>query len=579
MRLAWAIARRELRGGLAGFRVFLLCLALGVGAIAAVGMVRAAIEAGLRAQGAVILGGDAQMEFTYRFATPEERAWMEARATRVAEIVDFRSMAVTGPEGAEERALTQVKAVDDLWPLLGEAVLEPALPVAEALARDGSGRPGALMDRVLADRLGLAPGDGFRLGLAEFRLAAVLVREPDSAGGGFGLGPRTLVRTADLDGSGLIGPGSLYETEYRLVLSENTDLATLRAEAEAAFRDNGMRWQDSRRAAPGVERFVDRMGAFLVLVGLAGLAVGGVGVSAAVRAYLDGKTATIATLRTLGAPGRTIFQVYLMQVGVLTALGVLAGLVLGAGVPLLAAPVLAAVLPLPVIFAPYPAPLLEAAFYGVLTALIFTLIPLARTEGIRAAALYRGDEGARGRPRALHLAVLAALVAALIGGAAVLSGVPMLALWSAFGVMSALAVLLAAALGVRRLARAAARSRAARGRTGLRLALAAIGGPRAETVSVILSLGLGLSVLAAVGQIDSNLRAAIDRDLPARAPSYFFVDIQPDQIDGFLTRLNGDPAVSQVESAPMLRGILTRINGPDARAVAARTLGRAAAAA
>ncbi len=66
--LAARIARRELRGGLRGFRVFLACLALGVAAIAAVGMVRAAIEAGLRDQGAVLLGGDAQMEFTYRFA-------------------------------------------------------------------------------------------------------------------------------------------------------------------------------------------------------------------------------------------------------------------------------------------------------------------------------------------------------------------------------------------------------------------------------------------------------------------------------------------------------------------------------
>jgi putative ABC transport system permease protein len=56
-----------------------------------------------------------------------------------------------------------------------------------------------------------------------------------------------------------------------------------------------------------VAEFVDRMGAFLVLVGLAGLAVGGVGVSAAVRAYLDAKTATIATLKTLGAEARTIF--------------------------------------------------------------------------------------------------------------------------------------------------------------------------------------------------------------------------------------------------------------------------------
>ena len=83
-----------------------------------------------------------------------------------------------------------------------------------------------------------------------------------------------------------------------------------------------------------------------------------------------------------------------------------------------------------------------------------------------------------------------------------------------------------------------------------------------------MSLGLGLAVLAAVGQVDANLRAAIARDLPEVAPSYFVVDIQNDQIDGFLTRLEVDPDVSRVESAPMLRGIITQINGRPAREVA-----------
>ncbi|MGB8812484.1 MAG: FtsX-like permease family protein, partial [Paracoccaceae bacterium] len=113
-----------------------------------------------------------------------------------------------------------------------------------------------------------------------------------------------------------------------------------------------------------------------------------------------------------------------------------------------------------------------------------------------------------------------------------------------------------------------ARGRFVRGRVAWRAALAAIGGPGEASGSVILSLGLGLSVLAAVGQIDANLRAAIDRDLPVRAPSYFFIDIQPDQIEGFLARVQGDPAVSRVESAPMLRGVVTQINGRPAREVA-----------
>ncbi len=561
MSLAWTIARRELRGGLKGFRVFLACLALGVAAIAGVGMVRAAIQQGLEDQGAVLLGGDAQMEFTYRFATPEERAWMEGIADRVSEIVDFRSMAVVG----EETALTQIKAVDDAYPLLGALELE-AGTLAEALAvQDGA--PGAVMDKVLVDRLGLTPGDRFRLGVKEFRLGAVLLREPDSANGGFSLGPRTIVRTADLAGSGLLEPGSLFETEYRLVLPPGTDLAAMERRAEAEFANAGMGWDDSRRAAPGVERFVERIGSFLILVGIAGLAVGGVGVQAAVRAYLDGKVATIATLKTLGAEGRLIFRIYLLQIAVLAGVGVVLGLLLGAGLPILFGGVIEAALPFPAEIGLYPMPLMEAAFYGLVTAFLFTLWPLARTEGVRAAALYRGA-GRGGWPAARHLWAIAALAVLLVGGAVWFSGTWELTLGSAGGVIGALLVLALAAIGLRWGARAAARAGLARGRVPLRMALAAIGGPREEAGAVILSLGLGLSVLAAVGQIDSNLRSAIETDLPERAPSYFFVDIQPDQIEGFLARVEGDPAVSKVESAPMLRAVLTQINGRPAKEVA-----------
>ena len=234
MSLAWRIARRELRGGLQGFRVFLACLALGVAAIAAVGMVRAAIQQGLVDQGAVLLGGDAQLEFTYRFATPEERAWMEENSTAVSEIVDFRSMILLG----DDSALTQVKAVDDAYPLVGQVQLaEGTLPDALAVV---DGIPGAAMDRVLVDRLGLEAGDRFRMGTQEFRLGAVLLREPDSANGGFSLGPRTIVRTEALANSGLLAPGSLYETEYRLTVPAGTDLAALEARAEEAFRDKGI---------------------------------------------------------------------------------------------------------------------------------------------------------------------------------------------------------------------------------------------------------------------------------------------------------------------------------------------------
>ncbi|WP_170784796.1 ABC transporter permease [Ruegeria lacuscaerulensis] len=566
LRLAGRLARRELRAGPRGFRVFLACLALGVAAIAAVGSVRQAIQTGLAQEGAALLGGDAQLEFTYRFATEAERDWMGQVASAVSEVVDFRSMAVARQGHTPERALTQVKAVDAAYPLVGTPVLDPDIPLPSAL--DGADDlPGAVMDPSLIDRLGLSVGDRFSLGTQEFLLTAALIHEPDGAADGFGLGPRTLVRTQDLQASGLLAPGTLFSTKYRLDLLQSVDLAELASQANTTFDGTGMRWTDARNGAPGIAEFVARLSAFLVLVGLSGLAVGGIGVSAAVSAFLAQKTETIATLRTLGADRATIFQTYLIQIGILSGIGVLLGIALGGLLPLALAPLIEAQLPIPAVFSLYPEPLAEAALYGVLTAFLFTLWPLARTEEVRAATLFRDAlSSARALPRLRYIVATGVGLALLIASAAWFSGSARLTLWTGGGLVGALILLSVAAMAIRRLARYGARP--ARGHPALRWAFSAISDPREGASSVVLSLGLGLSVLAAVGQIDGTLRNAISGNLPDVAPSYFFVDIQKDQMSGFSERLETDPAVTRVESAPMLRGILTQINGQPARDVA-----------
>jgi len=563
LRIAARLARRELRGGLRGFRIFLGCVILGVAAIAAVGTLRESVRAGLAAQGAELLGGDAELEFTYRFANDIERTWMETNASRVSEIADFRSMALAD-DGRRE--LTQVKAVDSAYPLVGEVALAPDMPLVTALA-GADGLPGAVIEPVLANRLGIAPGDTFRLGDQDFRLMALITREPDATGAGFGLGPRTIVARTALAGSGLLAPGSLFTSRYRLDLPDGADLDALAARAGAELDGTGARWNDARNASPRVAEFVTRLGAFLVLVGLSGLAVGGVGISAALRAYLATKVQVIATLRTLGADQQTIFLTYFLQVGVLALLGILGGLVLGVGVPVALGPLISARLPVPAVFSLYPAPMVEAALYSVLSVLIFTLWPLARAREVRAAALYREAAGTgHGWPGRQWVALTLALLALLIATAAAFSGNLRLTLWTAGGILAALAALTLAALVVIRAARAL-RPRLV-GRPALGWALGAIGGPGSTAGPVMLSLGLGLSVLAAVGQIDGNLRRAIAGDLPARAPSFFFVDLQKDQMPWFLDRLATDPEVSRVDRAPMLRGFITRINDRPAREVA-----------
>ena len=558
--LATRFAARELRAGLSGFRILIACLALGVAAIAAIGSVRGAIEAGLAREGAAMLGGDAELSLTYRFADAAERAWMEEQATAVSEIAEFRSMAVLGGD----RVLTQVKAVDAAYPLIGDVTLSPAMPLSQALA--GDDLPGTVMAPALIARLDAEIGDTVEIGGSPFRLMAALVSEPDANASGFSLGPRTLLSRAALEDTPLLAPGTLFDSRYRLTLPPGSDLAALETEAEARFSDSGIRWRDARNGAPGIQTFVERLSAFLVLVGLAGLAVGGVGVSAAVRAYLAGKIGIIATLKTLGASRRVIFLTYGLQIGALSLIGIVLGLILGALLPLMVAPLLSALLPVPADFGLYPAALAEAALYGALTAALFTLWPLARVEEIRAAQLFRDHGAGRALPRPGFLVLLALLAAGLAGSAALLSGAATLTLWAFAGILAALLLLALAARALR--ATAARLTRLSRGRPAWRWSLSAISGPGTEVLPVILSLGLGLSVLASVGQIDGNMRAAIAEELPTRAPSFFAVDIQPDQVPAFLERTEGDEAVSRVDRAPMLRGVITRINGEPAREVA-----------
>ncbi|TQS71660.1 FtsX-like permease family protein [Rhodobacteraceae bacterium] len=558
------IARRELRSGVRGFWVFLLCLMLGVATIAAVGLVRAAITQALGDQGAALLGGDAQYAFTYRRATPEEYDWIDTRANAVSETIEFRSMLRRGTGADLETALTQVKAVDDRYPLVGALTLDPPVDVAAlAPGEQGDPHPGAFVDPVLADRLGLKVGDLFDLGDTTFQMRARLLRQPDDTGVGLSLGPPTLVARDAIEGSGFLAPGALYESEYRVLLPEDTDLDALRASADEAFAQSGMRWTDRRRASPAAERFVTRLGSFLVLVGLAGLAVGGVGISATVSAWLERKADTIATLRALGATGRMIRWIFLLQLGGLIVLGVGLGLALAIVSVWAGAGVLADILPVAVDLHPRAMPLLEAAIFGSLVAAIFALWPLSRLSGLKVARLYRDADAGGGRPGLVALLVIAALVVLLFGAAVAFSGLPKLTLGALAGVAFALGCLALIGRLVRRLARIWAKH--ARGRPMFRLALAAIGGPRSEALPVILSLGLGLSVLSAVGQIDAGLRGAIATDLPKQAPAYFVIDIQPDQLRPFEDQLARTPQVSKVETTPMLRGVITQINGRPAR--------------
>jgi putative ABC transport system permease protein len=554
MRLAWRLARRELRSGLRGFRLFLACLALGVAVIGGVGSLSASIGAGLAADARAMLGGDIELHLVQRPATAEERSYL-ARATAVSAVAQMRAMARTG-DGAR-RSLVELKAIDDAYPLFGAMTLDPPQPLAAALA-ERDGHWGAVVAEGLLARLDLHVGDVIRVGDAAFAVRDTIVHEPDAATSGFELGPRVMVAAPALNATGLLIPGALIGYSYRLKLGPGIDTTQWIAAANDAFPNAGWRVRQFGNASPTLQRLLDRVTVFMTLVGLTALLVGGVGVGNAVRGYLGGKTATIATLKCLGAPGDVVFACYLLQIMVLAAGGIAIGIVLGALTPLVAAPLLAANFPLSARLGIYPWPLLLAALFGVLSTLAFALWPLAAAREIAPGNLFRDlvDPATR-RPRAIYIVAIALAAVALAGLGIATAADHGVAAWFIAGAAGTLLAFRLLAVALMRAAQRWAKPR----RPGLRLALANLHRPGAPTAGIVASLGVGLTVLVAIALIEGNIDRTIDERLPQEAPSFFFIDIQPDQVADFDKLVSATPGVSQFDRVASLRGRITKLNG------------------
>ena len=556
----WLILRfalREMRGGLRGFAVFISCIALGVAAIAGVGSFARSLGDGLAREGRVILGGDVSFSLSQREASTPERAFLDSQG-RVSAAATMRAMARSA---AGENALVEIKAVDAAYPLFGNAGLEPAGDLADALAqRDGV--YGAAVDPALLARLNLEPGARITVGGAAIELRAILAAEPDKLAGGIGFGPRLLVSEAALRATGLLQPGSLVRWHYRLKVpgadaNDRVAQAVVTA-SERQLPDAGWEVRTRANASPALGRNIERFTQYLTLVGLTALLVGGVGVANAVKHYLDRRRDTIATLKSLGATGGRVFAIYLAEVMLLATIGTVIGLVVGATLPFAIAAAFGSVLPLPIEPALHGAELSFAVIYGFLTALAFALWPLGRAHDVPVSALYRDAVAPERRiPRKRYVALTALTVVTLAALAVILAYDRKIA---AIFIVAAAAVFMTlrlVAMLIMWTARRIPRPRYAL----LRVVLANIHRPGALTPSVVLSLGLGLALLVTLLEIDGNLRNQFVAALPDKAPSVFFVDIQDAdaaRFDAFARKAAPD---ARYERVPMLRGRIVSANG------------------
>ncbi|RWF27634.1 ABC transporter permease [Mesorhizobium sp.] len=559
LKLAVRFSLREMRGGLSGFLIFLACIALGVAAIGGVNSVAQAITAGVANQGQTLLGGDLRFQLNQRDTTSAERDFLGGLGA-ISHSASMRSMARL--EDGSDQALVEAKAVDDAYPLFGALATEPALPRA-ALFGERSGVFGAAAPELLFDRLNLKLGDRVKLGGATFELRARLANEPDAVSDGFGFAPRLLVSSEGLAASGLIQPGSLVENAYKIRLpagASEADLKAIQDRAAKAFPEAGWSIRTRSNAAPALSSNIERFSQFLTLVGLTALVVGGVGVANAVRAYLDGKRGVIATFKSLGASGGFVFTVYLVQILLIAGVGIVAGLILGAAMPFAASAALQSVIPVPAEGGFYPGALAMAALFGLLVTLAFALLPLGRARDVPATALFRemGFES-RGFPRLPYVAAAVGIALFLAALAILFSGDRRIASIFVGATIVAFVVLRLVGALVQWAARKSPRVRS----VALRLALGNIHRPGALTPSVVLSLGLGLTLLVTLALIDGNLRRQISGSLPERAPNFFFVDIQSGDVDAFSALVGKEAPGGMLAKVPMLRGRVMALNGID----------------
>ena len=543
-RLAW----RETRGAGRHFAYLVACITLGVGALVAVGSFAASLERTVGRSARALMGGDVEIRSAQPLSAEGERivAVLSRPDTERVPVSELVAMSTAGGKSQ----IVELKAVGAGYPLYGDLVTEPAAPLASLI---GGGR--ALVHESLLTRLGLRAGDRLKIGEGDFTVSGIIRQEPDRAVGVFSLGPRVLIDLADLEGTHLVRPGSRVRHRLLFRLPAGESAESFRDTLASRLTDPSVRVTTYSHAQPGVRRFWRQLTVYLGLTGLVALMVGGIGVATSVRTFVRGKLETIAVLKCLGVGWRAILAAYLLQTMLLGLGGSLLGAIIGSAVQWALVPVLSPLMPVPLDTALSVRAVCTGLAMGTGLTLLFALWPLLDVRRVPPALILRQDVEPRLPGRRPWLAALPIAI-----------GLGALAVWEAGslkvgvifigGLVAALVLLATGARLVIELARRLPRLRW----LAWRQAVANLHRPGSHATTVLVSLGLAVMLMVAVALLEQSLRTELADRGPARAPAFFFIDIQPDQAQPFrqlLTERTGrEPALT-----PVVRSRLASIDG------------------
>ncbi|WP_297322105.1 FtsX-like permease family protein [uncultured Bartonella sp.] len=561
--LAWRFALREMRGGLKGFYIFIALIALGVAAIGAVDNVSRNISHELQNQGRTILAGDMRFSQTQRPANETEMAFFQKNG-KVCETILMRSMARR--VDSDDSTLVEIKAVDKYYPFYGELKTTPPNRLEKLFEKEDGQEYGVVAQKLLLDRLQLHVGDKIKVGNIKLSIRAVVDEEPDLLSEGFQLGPRLFMSTEALKTTGLLEPGSLRNFVYKIAFAISSDdhLQRLKQQSEKQFSNSEWSIRTRLDATPVLAKNLERFTSFLTLIGLTALIVGGVGVANSVATYMDEKRNVIAIFKALGASSRMIMEIYFSQIMLIALIGIAIGLCFAIVTPFVASLIVSHYLPFFTHARIYPVSLLLALVFAVLTTAAFAFIPLSRARYISVTTLLRPFVASyKINHEKSSLVIVAILFITIV----------LLAVWSAsdhrmaalflVAVTAVFVVLRLLAALISSVARKCAHARS----PVLRLAITNIYRPGSITPSVVLALGLGLTLLVTLSSIDSNLRAVLTDSVPEKTPDFFFMDIRKSDAENFSRFLKDKDPQGLLKIMPTLRARITKLNNVAAKDV------------
>lgn len=556
------LARAETRRSWGRLSICVLAVALGVFALTLVRSLSKSVDESVSGQARETMGSDlvvsAREPLEQTNAEEFTRA-LEARGARSADLTSFMSMLTrTGAEKGSQ--LVRVRAFEDGYPFYGRIETSPP-----GLFANLSETPRVIVDRQVAGRLSLEPGDEVRLGELTLTVAGEFIPRPGSPAAGFSIAPSIYVHARYLPETALLARGSRVRYERHFSLPPSLDATTWK-QAQKVQREGPGRASitTADENSTNVERFLDRLGGFLTIVAVMTLLLGAVGIGSSMSAFMRQKLDHAAIFRCIGVTPRGIFVVYGLMSLWIASVGCALGAGLGVSAPLLLERAVsslgAGLLPEGVTLGFHP----EAAVFGVLAGLVatvsFTIIPVLRTALVSPLRILRRNVETADAKTILRRAVAAVISLALVcaGLVATLTD----GREGRVGLAFSLAVILAggalwvlAALLVRLARFVAARL----GSYAIRQGVANLHRPGNQTTSVVVSIGLGVLLVTSMLILQRSLEDAIAVDESRELPNLFVIDIQTDQVREVMAEIRARGA-REITQVPMVAARISAIN-------------------